>query len=188
MERFLDYQIPKGSFPGGSDGKESACNAGALCLVPGLGRCPGGGHGNPLQYSCLENPHGQSLAGYRPWGHKALDMTEWLSTKGGKCVAWVTRENFLRSWATSMAIMCAHILGTSQKKPKIFCWGNWVYKQFLITTQKMTCIAIAMTCAEYLTELSWRKPQIEFYNTSTGVLLLFYFFLFKESPSRCLSD
>ena len=35
---------------------------------PGLGRCPEGGHGNPLQYSCLENPHGQrSLAGYSPW-------------------------------------------------------------------------------------------------------------------------
>ena len=41
-------------FPGGSDGKESACNAGDLGLIPGLGRSPGGGHGNPLQYSCLE--------------------------------------------------------------------------------------------------------------------------------------
>ena len=37
--------------------------------IPGSGRSPGGGHGNPLQYSCLENPHGQkSLAGYSPWG------------------------------------------------------------------------------------------------------------------------
>ena len=54
-------------FPGGSDGKESACNAGDLGLIPGLGRFPGGGHDNPLQYSCLENPHGQrSLAGYSP--------------------------------------------------------------------------------------------------------------------------
>ena len=43
-------------FPGGSDGKESACNAGDLGSVPGWGRSPGGGHGNPLQYSCLENP------------------------------------------------------------------------------------------------------------------------------------
>ena len=43
--------------------------------------CPGGGHGNWCQYSCLENPHGQrSLAGYSPWGHKELDMTEQLST------------------------------------------------------------------------------------------------------------
>ena len=67
-------------FPGGSDGKESTCNAGDLGLIPGLGRSPGGEHGNPLQYSCLENPHGQrSLVGYSPWGHKELDTTEGLS-------------------------------------------------------------------------------------------------------------
>ena len=43
-------------FPDGSDDKESACNAGDLGSIPGLGRSPGGGHGNPLHYSCLENP------------------------------------------------------------------------------------------------------------------------------------
>ena len=42
-------------FPGGSDGKESACNAGDPSLIPGLGRSPGERNGNPLQYSCLEN-------------------------------------------------------------------------------------------------------------------------------------
>ena len=68
-------------FPVGSDGKESACNVGDLDLIPMLGRSPAGGHGNPLQYSCLENPHGQrSLVGYNPWGHKELNMTEQLST------------------------------------------------------------------------------------------------------------
>ena len=66
-------------FPGGSDGKESACHAGDLGSIPGLGRSPGGGHGNPLQYSFLENPHIQrSLVGYSPWGCKELDMTEQL--------------------------------------------------------------------------------------------------------------
>ena len=65
----------------GSDGKESDCNVGDLGSIPGLGRSLGGGHGNPLQYSCLENHHGQrSLVGYSPWGCKELDMTEWLST------------------------------------------------------------------------------------------------------------
>ena len=44
------------SFPGGSDDKESACSAVDLGSIPGLGRSLGGGHGNPLQYSCLENP------------------------------------------------------------------------------------------------------------------------------------
>ena len=67
-----------GDFPGGSDGKESACNGGDLGLIPGLG----GGHGNPCQYSCLENPHGQkSLAGPSPWGCKESDMTEQLSIR-----------------------------------------------------------------------------------------------------------
>ena len=42
-------------FPGGLDGKESACNAGDLGSTPGLGRSPGEGNGNPLQYSCLKN-------------------------------------------------------------------------------------------------------------------------------------
>ena len=46
-------------------------------LIPGSGRSPGGGHGNTLQYFCLENPHGQrSLAGYSSWGQKELDTTE----------------------------------------------------------------------------------------------------------------
>ena len=43
-------------FPGGKESKESACSAGDLGLIPGLGRSPGEGNGNPLQYSCLENP------------------------------------------------------------------------------------------------------------------------------------
>ena len=50
-------------------------------LIPGSGRSPAGGCGNPLQYSCLENSHEQrSLAGPSPWGHRQLDMTERLST------------------------------------------------------------------------------------------------------------
>ena len=54
-------------FPGDSEGKESACNMGDLGSIPALGRSSGGGHSNPLQYSCLEKPHGQkSLVGYSP--------------------------------------------------------------------------------------------------------------------------
>ena len=49
----------KTGFPGGSDGKETACNAGDLGSIPGSRRSPGEENGNPLQYSCLENPHGQ---------------------------------------------------------------------------------------------------------------------------------
>jgi len=57
--------------------KNLPANAGDAGSIPGLGRSPGGGHGNPLQYSCLENPHGQrSLARYSLWGHKELDTAE----------------------------------------------------------------------------------------------------------------
>ena len=65
----------------GSAGKESACNVGDLGSIPVLGRSPGGVHDNPLQYSCLENPHGQrSLVGYSPCGGTELDTAEQLST------------------------------------------------------------------------------------------------------------
>ena len=55
-KKLYTYMLHSTGFPGGSDGKEPACNAGALGLIPGLGRYPGEGNGNPLQYSCLENP------------------------------------------------------------------------------------------------------------------------------------
>ena len=62
-------------------GKESACKAGDLDLIPGWEDSPGAGNGNPLKYSCLENPHGErKLAGYSPWGFKESDTTEQLST------------------------------------------------------------------------------------------------------------
>ena len=63
--------------PGVSGDKESVCNTGDLGLIPGLERSPGEGHGNPLQYSCLEDFHGQrKLVGYSPWDRKESDMTE----------------------------------------------------------------------------------------------------------------
>ena len=75
-------------FPRGASGKEPACQCRwleRLQLIPGSGRSPGGGHGNPLQYSCLENPmdrgaHGQR-SGYCPQGLTELDTTEQLSTQ-----------------------------------------------------------------------------------------------------------
>ena len=60
--------LGEGFRPGGSDGKASACNAGDPGSIPGLGRSPGEGNGNPLQYSCLENP---------------LDKGAWLATVHG---------------------------------------------------------------------------------------------------------
>ena len=65
MDRYM-------GFPGDSNCKESTCNAGDLGSVPGLGRSPGGGHGHPLQYSCLENP---------------IDRGAWRAT-----VCWVVKS------------------------------------------------------------------------------------------------
>ena len=68
---------------GGSDDEESACNAGDLGSFPVLGRSPGEGNGNLLQYSCLENSMDRGAWGatvdYSPWDCKASDMTEWLT-------------------------------------------------------------------------------------------------------------
>ena len=63
--------------PGGSDSKASACNAGDPALIPGSGRSPGEGNGDPLRYSCLEKSHGwRSLVGYSPWGRRESDVAE----------------------------------------------------------------------------------------------------------------
>ena len=67
------------SFPSGSDIKESACNAGDLGSIPGMGRSLGEGNGNPLQCSCLENPMDRGAWRAAVHGVTELDMTEWLS-------------------------------------------------------------------------------------------------------------
>ena len=77
----------------GSAVKESACNAGELGLIPGLGRSPGEGKGYPLQYSGLENSMDS------PWGGKELDMTERLSLLIMRLVCFfVLFHNILSFW------------------------------------------------------------------------------------------
>ena len=72
---------------GGSNGKESACSVGDLGLIPGMGRAPGGGHGNPLQYSCLEN-----FIDRRAWRATAHGVTE----RRTQLNDWLTHKSF--SW------------------------------------------------------------------------------------------
>ena len=66
-------------FPGGSDGKESACSAGDQRSIPGLGRSSGEGNGNPLQYSCLEDPMGEGA---------------WQATIHGVIKSWTQLSDF----------------------------------------------------------------------------------------------
>ena len=68
---YLDFQ--SNGFPGGTNSKESVCNAGDLDLIPGLGRSPGEGNGTPLQYSCLEN---------------SMERGAWLATVQGVTKSW----------------------------------------------------------------------------------------------------
>ena len=65
-------------FPGGSDGKASTCNPGDPGSIPGLGTSPGGGHGNPLQYACLEN---------------SIDRGAWWATVHGVAKSWTRLSN-----------------------------------------------------------------------------------------------
>ena len=80
MGRFKGWTV----FPVGSVVMNPSVNGGDegdMGSIPGSGRPPGGGQGNPLQSSCLENLHGQrSLAGYSSWGHKELDTIEHTGT------------------------------------------------------------------------------------------------------------
>ena len=72
----------------GSEGKEPACSEGDPGSIPGLGRSPREGNGNPLQYCCLENPPDRGAwRGYSTWGRKESDTTKQLheSTKYGNC-------------------------------------------------------------------------------------------------------
>ena len=86
--------------------KESACNTGDSGLIPGSGRSPGEGNGNPLQYSCLENSWREEPGGHSPWGCKELDTTEqlqftlWereLRVKKLKCASWVQHKTQLQT-------------------------------------------------------------------------------------------
>ena len=86
-------------FSGGWDGKEPACNAGDLSLIPGLGRSPGGGHGHPLQYYFLENPYGQrSLAGY---SHEVAESEAHLST-AHHCLHGSYRPPLVAQWVKNL--------------------------------------------------------------------------------------
>ena len=91
----------------GSIGKESTCNVGDLSSIPELGRSPGGGRGNPLQCSCLGNPHGQrSLEEYSPWGRKESDTAERLSTHNTERLNIASTDGKTAVQVTSTLLCC----------------------------------------------------------------------------------
>ena len=95
------------SFPSGSDSEESTCNAGDLGSIPGLGRSLGGGHGNPLQYSCLENP--MDRGAWRVTVHgvskSQTGLSNWTIFKvryksEPECKLWTLVNNNVSIWLT----------------------------------------------------------------------------------------
>ena len=98
--------VPSTGFPGGSDSKESACNAGDPGSIPELERFSGEGNGYPLQYSCLENPM-SSLVGYSPWhcrvGHDWATNTNTLCSLYTHIIESFYHEsmlNFIKSFSS----------------------------------------------------------------------------------------
>ena len=123
---------------------KNLCNAGDLGLISGSGRSPAEGNGNPHQYSCLENPHGQSsLVGYSPWSCKESDMTEWLThthTHPVKSLPVLAEhpihsQNLNVFWMLPAYVyhLCLEnffpsylFASTDQTLHQLFTWDNWV--------------------------------------------------------------
>ena len=91
-------------FLGGTSGKESACNAGNPGSIPGLGRSPGGAHGNPFQYSCLENP--MDRGAWRATVHRVTKSWTWLKWLS---MAWLTTIA-IKLWTDYQEKMCGALL------------------------------------------------------------------------------
>ena len=144
-------------FPDGSEGKAPACVAGDPASIPGLGRSPGEGNGNPLQYSFLENHHGQrSLAGYSPWDHTESDMTKQLThqvnelstfLRMGGCKHLGSLESFL--WhapqLSRAGILCfPHPESSQGAYPGWLqwltarCWASWFPQRLLSVRAAVT--------------------------------------------------
>ena len=129
-------------------------NEGDLGLIPGLGRSSGGRYGNPLQYTCLENPHGQrSLVGYSPWGHKESDTTEQLSTAHMNTPIW--EELGLFPWCPR------GVLKLGKNLVRVHCVCS------LITSEGQTCESKANRIEgenNQFSNNSWRFPHFPFNN------------------------
>ena len=133
---FVTKMVQIGRFPGGSDDKESACNAGDPGLIPGWGRSPGEGNGNPFQYSCLENP--MNVGAWQATVHEVTKSWTWLShftfTLWCKCLKnqCLLRERFwVNYWVKSICCQKeSHMFGrkinrnTFNKEKKNPCLGK----------------------------------------------------------------
>ena len=116
-------------FPGGSDGKETACSEGELGSIPGLGSSPGGEHGNPLQYSCLENPMNRGSWLAQAYGvaksqtqRKQLSVTESVEYKYGEF--YRSKEESLEKSRQRASAMTDYFALEIQRRGELFGEGQ----------------------------------------------------------------
>ena len=157
-----------------------------LGSLPELGRPPGGEHGNPLQYSCLENTHEQrSLVGCRPWGHREADTIEWLSTAQCKVCAraGVGQVQPLVWWGGFMAPLIifrvlVEVLGAGLVNCLVGLGSYWIVSRrghlSLLSTNFLpirgvfkdqeaeTCLLVNKKTETRRPELTWSKSQSQF--------------------------
>ena len=105
MEKNLRASNGSFGFPCGSDGKESACNAGDPGSIPGSGRSPGEGNGNPLRYSCLENP---------------MDREAWQATVHEAAQNWIRLKQLSTCTCTHTQIRTHRYTLTVKEHPEVF--------------------------------------------------------------------
>ena len=107
----------QGDFTGGSEVKASACNVGDLGSIPGSGRCPGEGNGNPLQYSCLESP---------------MDGGSWWAAVQGVSKSWTRLSNFKKKKKKILQEECLHamlLLQDQERQPFFLVHENKIKSQ-----------------------------------------------------------
>ena len=116
-------------FLGGSDGKASAYNVGDLGLIPGLGRSPGEGNGNPLQYSCLENP--MDRGDWKATIHgvaKSWTWLKWLSTFTHHTHRKVPNSIILRELVKDREVWCAVVHLVAKSQTRLSDWTELMLK------------------------------------------------------------
>ena len=116
--------------PGGSDGKDSACSAGDLVSIPGLGRSPGGGNGNTLQYSCPTIPMDRRAwwAGVHGVAKSQTRLSDWTELTDRKCSLW----------HSIYLIIFSRLYGSS-----VFSWNfNGLFRKFQVYRTFLTKINI----------------------------------------------
>ena len=155
----------KTCFPGGSVGKVSACNAEDLGLIPGSGRSPGEGNGNPLQYSCLE---------------KSMDGGAWWATVHGAAKSWTRLSDFFLSF-TYLHDICtwtpddtSHLPCMSsclfQVLPVVFL--HWVTTTLSLTMESsLTLVSHPVDLpSEYMQNLTTTHHLYRYYPSLTGIV------------------